>query len=34
VLNNTPTPFDGEAEIVVREKVGEFASAVMEILPK
>ena len=33
VLNNTPTPFDGEAEIVVREKIGEFSSVVLDILP-
>ena len=32
VLNNTPTPFDGEAELVVKEKIGEFSSAVMQIL--
>ena len=33
VLNNTPTPFDGEAEVVVREKIGEFSSVVLDILP-
>ena len=32
VLNNTPTPFDGEAELLVRDKIGEFSSAVMELL--
>lgn len=32
VLNSTPTPFDGEAKLVVRDKVGEFSSAVMELL--
>ena len=32
VLNLTPTPFDGEAELVVRQKIGEFSSAVMEFL--
>ena len=31
VLNNTPTPFDGEAQLVVREKIGEFSSVVMEL---
>ena len=34
VLNDTPTPFDGEAEIVVREKIGKFSSSVMSILPQ
>ena len=32
VLNNTPTPFDGEAEVVVREKIGEFSSVVLDVL--
>lgn len=32
VLNNTPTPFDGEAKLLVRDKIGEFSSAVMELL--
>lgn len=32
VLNATPTPFDGEAELVVKDKIGEFSSAVMELL--
>lgn len=32
VLNNTPTPFDGEAVLVVREKIGKFSSVVMELL--
>ena len=32
VLNFTPTPFDGEAELVIRHKIGEFSSAVMNIL--
>ncbi|MDA7967157.1 NAD-dependent protein deacylase [Ruegeria sp.] len=32
VLNNTPTPFDGEAELLVRDQIGEFSSVVMEIL--
>ncbi len=32
VLNSTPTPFDGEAELVVREKIGEFSSEVRELL--
>ena len=33
VLNNAPTPFDGEAEVIVREKIGEFSSVVLDILP-
>lgn len=32
VLNNTPTPFDGEAKLLIRDKIGEFSSAVMELL--
>lgn len=32
ILNLTPTPFDGDARLVVRQKIGEFASAVMDIL--
>lgn len=32
VLNNAPTPFDGEAELIVREQIGEFSSAVMKNL--
>lgn len=32
VLNNTPTPFDGEAALVVKDKIGEFSWAVMELL--
>ncbi len=32
VLNSTLTPFDGEAELVVRERIGEFSSVVMNIL--
>lgn len=32
VLNFTPTPFDGEAELVIRHKIGKFSSAVMNIL--
>ena len=32
VLNLTPTPFDMDAELVVRQKIGEFSSAVMEFL--
>jgi NAD-dependent deacetylase len=32
VLNFTPTPFDGDAELVIRHKIGEFSSAVMNIL--
>ncbi|MGB2691971.1 MAG: NAD-dependent deacylase [Thermodesulfobacteriota bacterium] len=32
VLNNTPTPFDGEAELVVKDKIGEFSSVVKEFL--
>ena len=32
VLNFTPTPFDGEAQLVVREKIGEFSSVVMKLL--
>lgn len=32
ILNLTPTPFDDDAVLVVREKIGEFSSAVREIL--
>ena len=32
VLNSTRTPFDGEAELVVREKIGEFSSTVMKFM--
>lgn len=32
VLNFTPTPFDGDAELVIRQRIGEFSSAVMKIL--
>ena len=32
ILNLTPTPFDEDAELVVRQKIGEFSSAVLEIL--
>jgi len=32
ILNLTPTPFDGDARLVVREKIGEFSSAVTELL--
>lgn len=32
VLNLMPTPFDTDAELVIREKIGEFASAVTSIL--
>lgn len=32
VLNFTPTPFDGDAELVIRHKIGEFSSAVMKFL--
>ena len=32
IMNLTPTPFDDEAELVVREKIGEFSSAVLELL--
>lgn len=32
IMNLTPTPFDDYAELVVREKIGEFSSAVLEIL--
>lgn len=32
VLNFTPTPFDGDAELVIRHKIGEFSSEVMNIL--
>lgn len=32
ILNLTPTPFDDDAELVVREKIGEFSSSVLEIL--
>jgi len=32
VLNNTPTPFDGEAALVVKDKIGEFSSVVMKLL--
>ena len=32
VLNFTPTPFDGDSELVIRHKIGEFSSAVMKFL--
>ncbi len=32
ILNLTPTPFDGDAELIVRQKIGEFSSAVSGIL--
>jgi NAD-dependent deacetylase len=32
VLNFTPTPFDGDAELVIRHKIGEFSSVVMKFL--
>jgi NAD-dependent deacetylase len=32
MLNLTPTPFDGDAELLVRQKTGEFSSAVLAIL--
>lgn len=32
VLNFTPTPFDGDAELVIRHKIGEFSSAVLNVL--
>jgi len=32
ILNLTPTPFGGDAELVVRQKIGEFSSAVSGIL--
>lgn len=32
VLNNAPTPFDGEAELLVRDKIGEFSSEVTALL--
>ncbi len=32
IMNLTPTPFDGDAELVVREKIGEFSSVVAGIL--
>ena len=32
ILNLTPTPYDSEAALLVREKIGEFSSAVREIL--
>jgi NAD-dependent deacetylase len=32
ILNLTPTPFDGDAELVVRQRIGEFSSAVLDIL--
>lgn len=32
VLNFTPTPFDGDAELVIRQKIGEFSSRVAEFL--
>jgi len=32
VLNFTPTPFDGDAELVIRQKIGVFSSRVMEFL--
>ena len=32
ILNLMPTPFDTDAELVIREKIGEFSSAVTSIL--
>jgi len=32
ILNLTSTPFDSEAELLVREKIGEFSSIVTELL--
>ncbi len=32
VLNSTPTPFDGEAKLVVRDRIGEFSSEVAALL--
>jgi NAD-dependent deacetylase len=32
VLNNTPTPFDGEAALVAKDKIGEFSLLVMQLL--
>ena len=32
ILNLTPTPFDADAELIVRQKTGEFSLAVLEIL--
>jgi len=32
VLNFTPTPFDGDAGLVIRHKIGEFSSTVMKFL--
>ncbi len=32
ILNLMPTPFDTDAELVIQEKIGEFASAVTSIL--
>lgn len=32
VINLTPTPYDGDADLVVREKIGEFSSAVLKII--
>ena len=32
ILNFTPTPFDGEAELLISQKIGEFSSTVMKYL--
>lgn len=32
ILNFTPTPFDLDAEILINHQIGEFSSAVMELL--
>jgi len=32
ILNFTPTPFDSDAEILINHQIGEFSSAVMELL--
>lgn len=32
IMNLTPTPFDSEAEVLIREKIGEFSSIVAELL--
>ena len=32
ILNLTPTPFDSDAELLVREKIGEFSSVAAELL--
>jgi len=32
ILNFTPTPFDSDAEILINHRIGEFSSAVMELL--